>query len=125
MNPFAADSVVWPLTLILVALLVLRKVEQDLRPIVVAVTRGVAVQAGNNSAAYATAFLFGLTAAASAFIDVFQALDAAHLAALSWHQYAALWVKVLNPFFVAVLAYATQNKFVRVDNATGVKPPAQ
>ncbi len=120
MNPFAADSVVWPLTFLLLALCVLRKVEQDVRPIFVAVTRGVAVQAGNNAAAYATAILFGLTAAASAFIDVFQALDAASLYALSWHQYAALWVKVANPFFVAILAYATQNKFVKVDNAAGV-----
>lgn len=123
MNPFAADSVVWPLTFLLIALCVLRKVEQDVRPIFVAVTRGVAVQAGNNAAAYATAILFGLTAAASAFIDVFQAMDAAKLTALSWHQYATLWVKIANPFFVAILAYATQNKFVRVDNPAGVKTP--
>lgn len=123
MNPFAADSIVWPLTFLLVALFVLRKVEQDVRPIFVAVTRGVAVQAGNNAAAYATAILFGLTAAASAFIDVFNGLSAEALAAMSWHQYATLWVKVLNPFFVAILAYATQNKFVRVDNAAGGKTP--
>lgn len=124
MNPFAADSIVWPLTFLLVALCVLRKVEQDVRPIFVAVTRGVAVQAGNNAAAYATAILFGLTAAASAFIDVFHGLSAEALQAMSWHQYATLWVKVLNPFFVAILAYATQNKFVRVDNAAGVKSPS-
>ena len=123
MNPFSADSVVWPLTFLLFALAVLRKVEQDVRPIFVAVTRGVAVQAGNNSAAYATAMMFGLSASASAFVDVFHVLDAATLAAMSWHQYATLWVKVFNPFIVAVLAYATQNKFVRVDNPAGVKTP--
>ncbi len=121
-DPFAAGSLVWPLTFLLFSLCVLRKVEQDVRPIFVAVTRGVAVQAGNNSAAYATAILFGLTAAASAFIDVFQHLDAASMAAMTWHQYATLWVKVLNPFFVAVLAYATQNKFKGPDLPAPLNP---
>lgn len=122
-DPLAAGSLVWPLTFLLLALCVLRRVEQDVRPIFVKITEGVAVQAGNNSAAYATAILFGLTAAASAFIDVFQHLDRESMAAMSWHQYATLWVKVLNPFFVAVLAYATQNKFKGPD-VLAPKPPA-
>lgn len=122
-NPFVADSIVWPLTVLLIFLIVLWRVQQDVRPIFIAVRDGVAKEAGNNSAAYAIAIMFGLTAAASAFIDVFQHLTAEALAAMSWHQYATLWVKVLNPFGVAVLAYATQNKFVKVDNAAGVKTP--
>lgn len=124
LNPFSVDSSVWPLTFLLIALCILRKVEQDVRPIFVAVTRGVAVQAGNNAAAYANAILFGLTAAASAFIDVFHGLSADSLSAMSWHQYATLWVKVLNPFFVAILAYATQNKFVKIDKAPETKTEA-
>ncbi len=123
MNPFAADSVVWPLTILLIALCILRKVEQDVRPIVVSMTRGLARQAETNAAPYAIALLFGVTAAASAFIDVFQAMDADRIAALSWHQYATLWVKIANPFFVAILAYVTQNGFGKVDNLAGVKTP--
>lgn len=122
MNPFVADSSVWPMTVLLMFLLTLWRVQQDVRPIFIAVRDGVAREAGSNAAAYAIAILFGLTASASAFIDVFQHLDAASLAAMSWHQYATLWVKVLNPFFVAVLAYATQNKF-KVDKPLEVKTP--
>lgn len=114
-------SIIWPLFLCLTILVVARQFTSDVRPIFIAVRDGVAVQARSNAAAYAIAILFGLSASASAFIDVFTKLDSASLAALSWHQYATLWVKVFNPFIVAILAYATQNKFV--GPLGGAKPP--
>lgn len=102
---------IWPLFLFLLALLVLRQIKEDVRPIFVNIVSGVAKNAQSNAPAYAIAIGFGLSACIAAFIDVFQSLDAVKLHALSWHQYAALWAKVLNPFVVSVLAYATQNKF--------------
>ena len=108
MNP---PPIIWPMMIALVAFVVARQFTADVRPILIAVRDGVAVQAKSNAPAYAIAIMFGLSAAASAFIDVFQKLDSASLAAMSWHQYATLWVKVWNPFVVAILAYATQNKF--------------
>lgn len=124
MNPFVADSVVWPLTALLMFLLVLWRVQQDVRPIFLTVRDGLVREAGSNAPAYAICILFGLSASASAFVDVFQHMDSASLAAMSWHQYAVQWVKVFNPFIVAVLAYATQNKFVKVDKAAEVKTPS-
>ena len=56
----------------------------------------------------------------SAFYDVFNELTAASLTSLSWHQYAALWTKVANPFIVAILAYATQ---MPIKNGNLTQPP--
>lgn len=108
LNP---PGVVWPLLVMLTAFVIARQFTADVRPILLAVRDGVAVQAKSNAPAYAIAILFGLSAAASAFIDVFQHMTSDAILALSWHQYATLWVKVFNPFIVAILAYATQNKF--------------
>lgn len=95
----------------LTVLVITRRLASDLRPIFTNVVGGVAKSAQSNAPAYAIAILFGLSASLSAFIDVFKELSASALSAMSWHQYATLWAKVLNPFIVAVLAYATQNKF--------------
>lgn len=95
----------------LTALIVTRRLASDFRPIVTNVISGVAQDAQSNARAYAVAILFGLSASFSAFWDVFHALDSASLLAMSWHQYFALWTKVLNPFIVAILAYATKSEF--------------
>jgi len=102
---------VWPLVVVLGILIWSRRLGADMRPIVINVVRGVAVNAKSNAVAYAIAIGFGLSASLSAFIDVFQQMDQEAFKNLTWHQYFALWAKVLNPFVVAVLAYATQNKF--------------
>lgn len=99
------------LTGVVVFLVATRRIASDVRPIFVNVINGVATSAGSNATAYAIAIMFGLSASMSAFYDVFNSLDAQTLRLMSFHQYFALWAKVLNPFIVAVLAYATQNKF--------------
>lgn len=105
------SSMVWPLVVLLLALFVLRQVRQDVHPIFVQIIGGVAKSAGSNAPAYAIAILFGLSASMSAFVDVFKEMNRPAIMALSWHQYLVCWAKVFNPFIVAVLAYATQNKF--------------
>ncbi len=70
--------------------------------------RVAAKNAQSNAMIYAIAILFGLTASCSAFIDVFKDLDAESIHAMSWHQYAVCWVKVLNPFGVTIIAYFTK-----------------
>jgi hypothetical protein len=117
---FAANSLVWPLTFLLCALILVRMTKDS--PITNAIVGGVAKNAGSNATAYAIAFMFGLSASLSAFYDVFSQMDAKTFDQTSWHQYAALWAKCLNPFVVAVLAYATQNKFTG-GGLGGSKPP--
>jgi hypothetical protein len=117
-------AVIWPLCLLLGILAVGRQFATDVRPIFIAVRDGVAKQAQSNAPAYAICILFGMSASASAFIDVFHQLTSEAFQAMSWHTYATLWVKVFNPFIVAVLAYATQNKFVQpTPQKTVTNPP--
>lgn len=111
MNPSDTIQLVWPLSFVLCFLFVLRKVESDMRPIVTGVVTGLAGDAANNAKQWGIAILFGLSASLASFYDVFADLGAKDLNALSWHQYAAYWTKVLNPFIVAVLAYVTQSNF--------------
>lgn len=105
----------WPTVALMAVLLVSiasRRLASDVRPIFVGIVGGVAKSASSNAQAYAIAIMFGLSASLSAFYDVFSQMDVKAFADMTWHQYAAMWSKVLNPFLVAVLAYATQNKFV-------------
>lgn len=101
-DPFAAGSLVWPLCFLLVALCALRKVEQDVRPIFIAVSQGVAKQASGNAGAYAMAIGFGLSASLMATAEQADKLGWVYLAAAA---------KILNPFIAGCVAYATQNKF--------------
>lgn len=114
--------IVWPMCFVLVSLLVLRQLRDGVKPIFMGIVSGVAKDASSNARAYGIAILFGLSASFSAFWEVFNTLDPTLFKALGWHQYFALWTKVLNPFVVAVLAYATQNTFSKA-SPTVTNPP--
>lgn len=122
-NIFEAGSLVWPLTLLLMFLFVMQRAAQRLDPIFGGIVDGVAKNAGSNAVAYAIALGFGFSASISAFIEVFSSMDAESLKNISWHQYMVQWCKVANPFVVAVLAYATQNKFVAKPGSSTTTPP--
>lgn len=85
---------------------------------------GLAGEATRNSKQWGIAIMFGLSASLAAFYDVFSELSSKELSALSWHQYAAYWTKVLNPFIVAVLAYVTQSNFKAKPNGTNAPFPS-
>lgn len=118
---FAANSIVWPITAFAMFLVVLRMVEKRTGPIFDSIIGGVAKNAGTNAVFYAIAIMFGLSASLSAFIEVFQQMDEAAWKVITWHQYATLWAKVLNPFIVAVLAYTRDSGKDRKPN--GTTPP--
>jgi hypothetical protein len=115
-----ADSLayVWPLSFILVALFVLRQIGEKVEPVFTSVIGGLSKNASSNAVEYAKAIGFGLSASFSAFYDVFGNTTAAEISAMSWHGYAGLWTKVLNPFLVAILAYASQSNFKKPTGAT-------
>ena len=118
----AIQPYLWPLAFLLVVFVILHYVRESIKPIVGSLVSGLAKQAQANATAYAIALGFGLSASLSAFIDVFKDLNSVQFSALSWHQYLALWAKVLNPFLVAILAYSTQSKF-RSGQSSETKPP--
>ncbi len=97
---FAAGSLVWPLTLLLIALFVLRQVESDMRPIVTGMIGGLASQSQKNAVKWAMGILMASAASCQALGEV--ATD------LGW-TYAAALAKVLQPGLVAVIAYVMRS----------------
>jgi histidine ammonia-lyase len=95
--PFA-----WPLVVALVLLYLLHKVSNEVQPIVVNVVNGLAKQASSNALGYGLAIGYGLSASLQA--------AAEQATALHWLILAAA-CKVVNPFIVAMLAYAAKNSF--------------
>lgn len=90
--PFA-----WPLVVVLVLLIVLRKIESTVNPVIVSVVSGLAKQASSNALAYGLAIGYGLSASLQALAE--QAV------LLNW-PYVAAFARVFNPFVVAMLAFA-------------------
>ena len=107
MNP---PSGVWLMVFMLIGLLALRQLRADLKPIFTNIIDGVAKNAGRNSVAYATAIAFGLSASLSAWVDAFKELSSAQAAQMSAWQFSAIFANILNPFIVAMLAYAYRNQ---------------
>jgi hypothetical protein len=99
------------LGVLLVVLLLIHRARETLNPLVTGIVGGLSKHAQVNAPAYGMAIMFGLSASLSAFYDIFSQLGKSDLNAMSWHQYMSLWAKVLNPFIVASLAYATKNQF--------------
>ncbi len=99
------------LGILLLLLILIHRARETLNPLISGIVGGLSKHAQVNAPAYGMAIMFGLSASLSAFYDVFSQLGKSDLMAMSWHQYAALWCKIMNPFIVASLAYATKNQF--------------
>lgn len=95
-----------PLVLCLFMMWGIIRLRKEMQPIFVNVVSGVAQKAQTNAVACAIAMGFGLSASLEALSD--------QATIMHWLVIAAL-CKVANPFIVAVLAYATQNGFVKKD----------
>jgi hypothetical protein len=114
-------GVIWPMVLFAVLLFALHQVKEQINPLITGVVTGLAQHAQANSAAYGMAVMFGLSASLAAFYDVFSQVDTSTMKGMSWWQFGALLAKVLNPFVVAVLAYAT--KITPAKTSTATTPP--
>lgn len=90
---------VWPLTFIVVALFVLRKVEDGIQPVVKVVIGGVAKNAQQYALMYAMAMLYATAASLQALAEV--------ATAFHW-VYVAAFAKVMQPGTVAIIAYVTK-----------------
>lgn len=97
--PFA-----WPLIIVLILLVILRKIENTVNPIIAGVVSGMAVQAQKNALGYGLAIGYGLSASLQALAE--------QATILHWVIIAAM-AKVLNPFIVAMLAYAANNEIAK------------
>jgi hypothetical protein len=111
---FAANSLVWPLVVLLVALFVLRQIESDVKPIVSGMVSGLAAQSSRHAASWAMALLMASAASCQALGEV--ATD------LGW-VYAAALAKVLQPGLVAVIAYVMRSPTQGQSTSTGNTTP--
>jgi membrane-associated HD superfamily phosphohydrolase len=111
MIPAELSALVWPLTLILCVLVVLRKLRSDLSPITREVVTGLANHAKTYSLAYALAMCYGAAASLQALGDVAKDLGWVYIGAAA---------KVMQPGIVAIIAFVN-----RVPEARPAKPPTQ
>ena len=112
-----ALMLIWPMTVLLVALFILRKVEEELRPLVRSVVGGVTSNAKQYSLMYAMAFIYASAASLQALGEV--------ATQFGWI-YVAAFAKVAQPGVVAVIAYVTKPPQVTQaapDKPTGATPP--
>lgn len=105
-NLFAANSLVWPLTFLVVALYVFKRLQTDLSPVVTSMVSSLAQQVAKHSLLFAVAIMFGLSSSLTAFYEVFQTIDDATAKSLSIYQFLALAAKCANPFIGGFLGYA-------------------
>lgn len=98
MTFFETLNLVWPLTFLLLALIVLRKIEADLSPVFRNVVTGVATNAQANALRYAMAMMLASLAAMQSLADV--ARD------LHW-VYVEAFAKIATPALAAVVAFVS------------------
>jgi hypothetical protein len=105
-------SFVWPLTFLLVSLFVLRRIEEDLRPVFRNVVTGVAANAQSNALRYAMAMMLASLSAMQALGDVARELG--------W-VYIEAFAKVAQPALAAIVGY-----IIKSDSPTSSPtPPAK
>lgn len=104
MDPFAANSFVWPLSLVAVALLVAWRLESDVAPITRGILAGLSEHARSHFLVYALAFLLATNAGIDAFTDTFGKLTRTEVSALAWWQVLALCGKCLQGPVAALIA---------------------
>lgn len=110
-DPFAAGSIVWPLTVLTIALVILRKVDAEMRPIVSGMVSGLAAKSARNAENWAMAALMAAAASCQALGEIATDMQWAYVAALA---------KVMQPGLVAVIAFVMRSP---AQSALPTNPP--
>lgn len=116
MNVFAANSVVWPLCFLLVALLIMRQLREDVRPIFRGIVVGLASQAQSNAMAWAVGLAMATLGSMTAAIDV------AH--ANGWINVESA-LKIATPFIATLVTLSMKSpiKDVSAPSPSAIIPP--
>ena len=96
-NPFEASSIVWPLVFLLLALLVLKQVRDEIRPIFRNIVGGLAVKAQSNAIAWAIVLLIATLGSMNALQEV--------AGENNW-PFVKAFAKILTPFIAGLVAGA-------------------
>lgn len=98
-DPFAANSFVWPLTVLVFALFILRKVEAEVKPIVTGMVSGLAAKSARNSEFWFLGCIMALAASCQSIGEV--------AADLGW-VYVVAGAKVMQAPLVTIIALMTK-----------------
>jgi hypothetical protein len=109
---FAANSLVWPLTVILLCLLILWRVGDELQPVFKGVVNQLATQSQKYALLWVTAAMYGALASMQALIDVAHQLE--------WY-YLEAFARVVGPGIAAIVAYNRQP--IEKSSSTPTNPP--
>ncbi len=91
-----ALNLVWPLTFLLAVLLVIRKLEDDFKPVIVSMVGGLATHAQSRAVTYVMALMLGTAASLQALGEVARSFN--------W-VYVEAFAKIANPGVVAVMGF--------------------
>lgn len=93
---FAANSLIWPLSFILIALILLRQLREDVRPIFRGMVGTLADQSSRNAVAWSLGLMMGTLGSLQALSEVAHQME--------W-KYLEAFAKVLQPGLAAIVSY--------------------
>lgn len=111
---FAANSMVWPLAFLLIALLILRQLKEDVRPIFVSMLGSLHQHSARNAVAWAFAIMTATLASLQALQEV--------ASQMGW-VYVQVTAKVLQPGLAVLVAYGRPSPVGGIQTPTGTTPP--
>ena len=100
LNPFEASSIVWPLCFLLIALLCLKQVRDDIRPIFRGIVGGLAVKAQSNSVAWAIGLMMASLGSMQALVEVAKQMH--------W-PYVEAFAMIATPFLAGLVTYSMKS----------------
>lgn len=112
---FEASSIVWPLSFLLIMLILLRQLREDVRPIFIGMVGTLAKQSTSNAVSWAIGLMMGLLGSLEALGEVAQAMHWTYLAAFA---------KVLQPGLAAIVGYIIASPAQKPPATPSVPPPA-
>ena len=100
---------VWPLCFLLIALLILRQIKDEVKPIFSGMVKTLAIQSQRNALAWALGMMLGTVASLQAVVEV----------ANQYHWlYIGAAAKILQPGLTAVIGFITKSPFTSPQGST-------
>lgn len=97
---FEASSIIWPLVFLLIALIILKQVKDEVKPIFTGMVSSLATQSKVNAMQWALGMMLGTVASLQAVVEVATQMHWVYIGALA---------KVLQPGMAAVIAFVTKS----------------
>ena len=105
---------IWQLSFILIALIILKRIKDDIRPIFIGMVTPLTKQAQTNAVAWAVGIMLGTLASMGALVEV--------ASQMGW-VYVAIACKVSSPFLATIVALIKQSPTTLPPSSGNTQPP--